>query len=70
MSKKSNQPAKNTLNDLFGSKTRIKILKFLFRNYLSDFNAKDMAKKLQEADIAVNREIKMLVKIGLINKKK
>jgi len=44
MSKKSNQPAKNTLNDLFGSKTRIKILKFLFR--------------------------KMLVKIGLINKKK
>ena len=29
-----------------------------------------MAKKLQEADIAVNREIKMLVKIGLINKKK
>lgn len=70
MSKAGNQLSRNTLNELFGSKVRVKALRFLFRNYPEDFSVAELAKRIQEADDAVKKEIQSFVKIGLIRKKR
>jgi predicted transcriptional regulator len=67
MSKIENPPF--ALEALFGSRVRIKILKFLFRNYPNNLETKDLADKLQESPDAIRREIKLLETIGLIIKK-
>ena len=69
MSKNSNQLGRNTLNELFNSKTRVRALRFLFRNYPDDFNAKELAKMIQEREETIKKEIKIFLKIGLVKKK-
>jgi len=56
------------LENLFNSKLRIKVLKFLFRNYPGRIGARDLAKRIQESSGLVIREIKNLEKIGLIKR--
>ena len=69
MSKSSNQLGRNTLNELFGSKIRVKALRFLFRNYPEDFSVVELAKRIQEREEAVKKEVRSFLKIGLIKKK-
>ena len=55
---------------LFGSKAKVKILKFLFRNLGVSFNAKELTVRIQEPAPVVNKEIKDLLEMGLLKIKK
>lgn len=61
--------SKPTLDNLFGSKLRVKVLKFLFRNYPNDFSIRDVSKFVQEPYDAIRMEIYQLREIGLVRKK-
>ena len=65
MSKSSNPLI---LDNLFNSRIRVKVLKFLFRNYPVDFGCRELAGRIQEPSWAIKKEIKNLEKIGLIKK--
>lgn len=56
------------LEGLFNSRVRVKVLKFLFRNYPANIGAYDLAKRVQEPIELIKRELGDLEKIGLINK--
>ena len=56
------------LESLFNSKSRVKILKFLFRNYPVTVGIRDLAKRIQEPYQIVQKEIKDLEKINLVKK--
>ena len=59
---------RQVLDNLFDSRVRVKVLKFLFRNYPCSVEIKDLAKRVQEPYEAVRWEIKMFEKIGLVRK--
>ena len=59
-----------TLDKLFGSNLRIKLLKFLFRNYPGKFSAHELSKRIQEPAVETRKELEFLAELGLINKKK
>ena len=61
---------KNTLELLFESKPRVKILKFLFRNNSASFTAVELASRIQEPAEIVRREILRLMEVGLLKVKK
>lgn len=61
---------KNALELIFGSKARVKILKFLFRNPELPFNAKGLAVRVQEPLVVVNKEINNFLEIGLLKIKR
>lgn len=56
------------LDNLFNSKVRTKVLKFLFRNYPVNFGVKELARRVQELPEVVKKEVKVLKKIGLVRK--
>ena len=60
--------SKDILEILFGSKVRVKVLKFLFRNYPNDFSIPELAKRIQEQYAAIKREADLLKEIKLIKK--
>jgi len=62
--------SKDTLDNLFGSRIRVKILKFLFRNYPGDFTIGELEKRIQESYRSIKKEIDELKKIHLIKKTK
>ncbi len=62
--------SKHTLEILFESKVKIKILKFLFRNNEPFFTLKDIASRIQETQNDVLPELNKLIDIGLIKLKK
>ena len=57
-----------SLDKLFGSRIRVKLLKFLFRNYPGNFSAQELSKRIQEPSEGIKRELKALSELGLINK--
>ena len=59
--------SKNSLEVLFESRTRLKILKFLFRNYGKNYTLREVVNHTQEDSGAVRREMERLKEIGLIN---
>lgn len=61
--------SKPVLDNLFGSKTRVKLLKFMFRNYPADFTAGEIARRIQESPVVTKQEILLLKTIGLIKRK-
>jgi predicted transcriptional regulator len=61
--------SKGTLELLFDSRARVKILKFLFRNAALAFSAKDVSSRIQEQPSVVKKEIKKLLEIGLLKQK-
>ena len=61
--------SKPILDNLFGSKVRVKVLKFLYRNHPSDFSAHEIAKRIQEAPSATKDEIESLKNLGIIKRK-
>lgn len=62
--------SKSILDNLFSSKTRVKILKFTFRNYPADFTVKELSRMIQEPLGKVKTEIDNLMTLGLIKEKK
>jgi predicted transcriptional regulator len=66
MSKNYNQG--QVLDNLFGSRVRVRILKFLFRNYPVHISIQELSKRIQESQDEVKKEIRDLEKIGLIKK--
>ncbi len=62
--------SKDVLDNLFGSRIRVKILKFLFRNYPVDFTVGELTKRIQETYSATKQEIEALTKLRLIKKTK
>jgi len=56
------------LENLFNSKVRVKVLKFLFRNYPVNIGASDLAYRIQEPLKAVRKEMRELQRIGVINR--
>jgi len=62
--------SKDILDNLFGSRIRVKILKFLFRNYPGEFLAGELATRIQETYSVAKREIEALNKLRLIKKTK
>lgn len=61
--------SKSILELLFDSRPRVKILKFLFRNAMTAFGAKEMSNRVQERPAVVRKEIKKLLEIGLLRQK-
>ena len=62
--------SKDILDNLFGSRIRVKTLKLLFRNYPGDFLAGELAERIQESYSATKKEIEALTKLRLIKKTK
>jgi len=62
--------SKSTLELLFGSRARMKMLKFLFRNAGTSFSAKDLSRRIQERPATVRQEMRRLIEIGLLKQKK
>lgn len=61
--------SKYLLEQLLGSRLRVKVMKFLFRNEGQVFDVREVAKRIQESRPAVMAEIKKLTKLGLIKYK-
>lgn len=61
--------SKPILDNLFGSKIRVKVLKFLYRNYPSDFNAKEIGNRIQESTADTRQEMEFLKEMTIIKKK-
>ena len=61
--------SKNTLDKLFGSHLRVKILKNTLRNYPADFSLSELAKRVQESPGVVKKELTILVRLGLVRHK-
>ena len=60
--------SRDILDVLFGSKIRVKVLKFLFRNYPNDFLIPELSKRIQEPTASINKEVVLLGEIKLIKK--
>jgi len=57
------------LTELFGSKNRVKVLKFFLFNTDEPYTKEEIAKLAKIPTSSITRELNMLQKIGLINKK-
>jgi len=55
--------------ELFGSKARVKILKFFFRNEAGYFDLPTITQRVQERKPVVKKELARLLKIGFIQKR-
>ena len=62
--------SKNTLDKLFNSRLRVKLLKFLFRNHPAPFGTKDLSKRIQEPLAKTKKELDFLFDLGLIYKRR
>ncbi|HXK35818.1 MAG TPA: hypothetical protein VJZ52_02135 [Candidatus Paceibacterota bacterium] len=60
--------SKMILETIFGSRARVRLLKFLFRNYPNAFSVKEITRHLQEDPTAVKREVADFIQIGLLIK--
>lgn len=61
--------SKSTLELLFDSRARVKILKFLFRNAGTSFNVRDLSRRIQEQPATVRKEVRRFMEIGLLKQK-
>ncbi len=61
--------SKPILDNLFGSKIRVKILKFLYRNYPADFNAREIGIRIQESTADTRQELEVLREMTVLKKK-
>lgn len=62
--------SKPILENLLGSRVRVKLLKLLYRQYPTTFVMKELVKRIQEPAFIARRELKALQDIGLIECKK
>ena len=62
--------SKPILENLLGSRVRVKLLKLLYRQYPTFFSLPELVKRIQEPSFIARRELKALQDIGLISFKK
>ena len=55
------------IEQLFGSKTRVKLLKLFFRNPNRSFYVREMTRKIEEQINSVRRELANLLSVGIIS---
>ena len=60
--------SKNVLDKLFGSRVRVKLLRFLFRNHPARFGVLELSKRIQESFGDVKKELKLLRELEVIKK--
>ncbi|MBI2676943.1 MAG: hypothetical protein HYX21_03310 [Candidatus Yanofskybacteria bacterium] len=58
--------SKKVLETLFNSRARVRLLRFLFRNYPQTFTIKELAKHLQEDRLMIKKEVSRLQQIDLL----
>ena len=61
--------SKNILDNLFGSKARVKILKFMYRNADNPVGLAELSRRVQESPTLVRKEVELLRELGIIKKK-
>lgn len=61
--------SKPILDNLFGSKIRVKLLKFLYRNYPADFSVREIAQRIQEKPAETRQELETLKELTIVKKK-
>ncbi len=61
--------SKPILDNLFGSKIRVKLLKFLYRNYPADFSVREIAQRIQESPTDTRVELEALKELTIVKKK-
>lgn len=61
---------KGTLDQLFESQAKVKLLRFFFRNAEEIFQLKDIFKRLRTSPALLRQEMKKLENLGLIKQKK
>lgn len=57
-----------TLDKLFGSRVRVKLLRFLFRNYPAYFGVQELSKRIQEPVDDVKKELNLLGELKVVKK--
>lgn len=62
--------SKRVLETLFNSRARVRLLRFLFRNYPQSFSLKELVGRLQEDQKTLKKEIAQFEEIGLLVKTK
>lgn len=62
--------SKPILENLFGSRVRLKLLKLLFRQHPTAFSVNDLAVRIQEPSFIARREVTLLVDIGLVKRQR
>ncbi len=60
--------SKPVLDNLFGSKIRVKVLKFLYRNFPADFSVREIAQRIQESYPDARQEVETLRQMFIIKR--
>lgn len=60
--------SKSILDNLFGSRVRVKLLKLLYRQNPATFSMAELAMRIQEPSFIARRELTVLLDIGLARK--
>ncbi len=60
--------SKPILDNLFGSRVRMKLLKLLYRQHPTSFSTAELAARIQEPSFIARREMDILMDIGLVSK--
>jgi hypothetical protein len=60
--------SKSILDNLFGSRVRVKLLKLLYRQHPNTFAMSDLTVRVQEPSFIIRRELDVLRQIGMIKK--
>lgn len=62
--------SKSILDNLFGSRVRVKLLKLLYRQHPTTFTMSELVVRIQEPAFIARRELQILSDIGLVKKSK
>jgi hypothetical protein len=60
--------SKSILDNLFGSRIRVKILKLLYRQHPVSFTLAELVSRVQEPVFIARREIKLLMDLGMVSR--
>lgn len=60
--------SKTILDNLFGSRVRVKLLKLFYRQHPASFNMAELAVRIQEPAFIARRELNVLRDVGLLKK--
>ncbi|OGN03435.1 MAG: hypothetical protein A2651_04070 [Candidatus Yanofskybacteria bacterium RIFCSPHIGHO2_01_FULL_42_12] len=66
----SKAESKHILDKLFGSRIRVKLLKFMFRNYPGNLGVRELSRRIQEPLDGLKKELGLLAELGLVKKNK
>jgi len=62
--------SKSILDNLFGSRVRVKLMKLMFRQHPVMFGMSDLVTRVQEPAFIIRRELASLMEVGLVRRTK